>query len=125
MYLKKLKMRKYKNNIQTLNKAILLLEERKSQEYDDLKLQFYETSENFRPINIFKQSLKDFTDLGEVRTNLFETLLSITGGYFSKKIIIGKSNSIIKNIFGYALQYTVTNFISNKVNSNSDEYKKN
>ena len=113
-------MKKY-NNIEALNRAILLLEDRKKLEYDYLKLQFYETSENFRPINIFKQSVKDFTEIGEVRTNLFETLLSISGGYFSKKIIIGKSNSMIKNIFGYALQYTVTNFISKKVSINSDE----
>jgi hypothetical protein len=114
-------MKKYKNNIEVLNTAIFILEERKKQEYNDLKLQFYETSENFRPINIFKQSVKDFTEIGEVRTNLFETLLSITGGYFSKKIIIGKSNSIIKNIFGYALQYTVTNFIAKKVSTESEE----
>ena len=113
-------MKKY-NNIEALNKVILLLEDRKKLEYNDLKLQFYETSENFRPINIFKQSVKDFTEIGEVRTNLFETLLSISGGYFSKKIIIGKSNSIIKNIFGYALQYTVTNFIAKKVSTESDK----
>ncbi len=113
-------MKKY-NNIEALNKAILLLEDRKKLEYNDLKLQFYKTSENFRLINIFKQSVKDFTEIGEVRTNLFETLLSISGGYFSKKIIIGKSNSIIKNIFGYALQYTITNFIAKKVSTNSEE----
>lgn len=113
-------MKKY-NNIEALNKVILLLEDRKKLEYNDLKLQFHETSENFRPINIFKQSVKDFTEIGEVRTNLFETLLSISGGYFSKKIIIGKSNSIIKNIFGYALQYTVTNFIAKKVSTESDK----
>lgn len=113
-------MNKYKNNIGALNKAILLLEDRKKLEFDDLKVQFYETSENFRPINIFKQSVKDFTEIGEVRTNLFETLLSISGGYFSKKIIIGKSNSIIKNIFGYALQYTITNFIAKKVSTESE-----
>ena len=112
-------MKKY-NNIEALNKVILLLEDRKKLEYNDLKLQFHETSENFRPINIFKQSVKDFTEIGEVRTNLFETLLSISGGYFSKKIIIGKSNSIIKNIFGYALQYTITNFIAKKVSTESE-----
>ena len=118
-------MKKYRNNIESLNKVILFLEERKKQEYNGLKLQFHETSENFRPINIFKQSIKDFADIGEVRTNIFETLLSITGGYFSKKLIVGKSNSVIKNIFGYALQYTITNFISKKVNTNNNEKNNN
>jgi deoxyhypusine synthase len=98
----------------------LLLEEKRKEEYEDLKIQFYKTSENFRPINIFRQALKDFREIPDVKTNLFETLISITGGYFSKKIIIGKSNSLVKNIFGYVLQYTVTNFISKKVSTDSE-----
>ena len=114
-------MRKYKNNIETLNKAISFLEGRKSQEYNDLKLQFYKTSENFRPINIFNHTIKDFRSKTEIKTNLFETILSITGGYFSKKIIVGESNSVLKNIFGYVLQYTITNFIAKKVSTESDE----
>ena len=108
-------MKKHKNEIVLLNNTILFLEARRKKEYEDLRIQFYETSENFRPINIFKQTIKDFTEISEVKTNIFETLVSITAGYFSKKIIIGKSNSFIKNIFGYVLQYTVTNFISKKV----------
>lgn len=113
-------MKKHKNQIALLNNVILLLEERKKKEYDDLRVQFYETTENFRPINIFKQTIKDFREIPEVKTNLFETLISITGGYFSKKIIIGKSNSFVKNIFGYVLQYTITNFISKKVSTDSE-----
>ncbi|WP_445958090.1 hypothetical protein [Yeosuana sp.] len=112
-------MKKHKNQIRLLNNAILLLEEKRKKEYEDLKIQFYETSKNFRPINIFNQAIKDFRELPEVKTNLFETLISITGGYFSKKILIGKSNSFIKNIFGYVLQYTVTNFISKKVSTDN------
>jgi len=114
-------MKKHKNQIALLSNAILILEQRKEQEYKDLKSQFYETSENFRLKNIFKKTIKDFTDFPEVRTNIFETLLSITGGYFSKKIIVGKSNSIIKNIFGYALQYMITNFISKRVSTSNKE----
>lgn len=113
-------MKEHKNQIVLLNNAILLLEEKRKNEYEDLRIQFYETSENFRPINIFRQALKDFREIPDVKTNLFETLISITGGYFSKKIIIGKSNSLVKNIFGYVLQYTVTNFISKKVSTDSE-----
>lgn len=112
---------KHKNQIVLLNNAILLLEARRKKEYEDLRIQFYESSENFRPINIIKQTIKDFREISEVKTNLFETLISVTGGYFSKRLIIGKSNSFIKMVLGYVLQYSVTNFISKKVSSNTNE----
>ena len=112
---------KHKNQIVLLNNAILLLEARRKNEYEDLRIQFYESSENFRPINIIKQTIKDFREIPEVKTNLFETLISVTGGYFSKRLIIGKSNSFIKMVLGYVLQYSVTNFISKKVSSNTNE----
>ena len=104
-----------------LNNAILLLEARRKKEYEDLRIQLVESSENFRPINIIKQTIKDFSEIAEVKTSLFETLISVTGGYFSKRLIIGKSNSFIKMILGYVLQYSVTNFISKKVSSNTNE----
>lgn len=110
-------MKKPKTQIELLNDAMVLLEERRRNEYEDLKSQFYKTSETFRPINIFKQAVKDFKEVPEVKTNLFETILSISGGYFSKKIILGKSNSFVKKVLGYVLQYVVTNFISKKVST--------
>lgn len=108
-------MKKYKDQAEFLNNAILLLETRRKIEYEDLKVQFYETSENLKPINILGQAIKDFRETPEIKTNLFETLLSIAGGYFSKKLIVGKSNSLVKNLLGYVLQYSVTYFISKKV----------
>ncbi len=51
------------------------------------------------------------------KRNIFEAIFSIAGGYFSKKIVLGKTNSFGKNILGYLLQFAVTNFISKKVKS--------
>lgn len=114
-------MKNHKSKIELLNDSIVLLEVRRRNEYEDLKLQFYETSENFRPINILNQFVKDFREIPDTKTNLFEIIFSIAGGYFSKKIIVGNSNSIIKNIFGYLLQYTISNFIAKKVRTESEE----
>tara|TARA_R110002050_G_scaffold239974_1_gene376167 strand:- start:2659 stop:3006 length:348 start_codon:yes stop_codon:yes gene_type:complete len=114
-------MIKHKNQIELLKANMLLIEDRRQKEYEDLKFQFHETSESFRPINILNQTVKDFGKLPEIKTNLFETILSITGGYFSKKILVGKSNSLVKKILGYVLQYTITNFISKKVSTEKEE----
>ncbi|MDO7171923.1 hypothetical protein [Mariniflexile sp. AS56] len=113
-------MKKPKNQIELLNDAMVLLEKRRRMEYEDLRLQFHETTEAFRPINIFNQTVKDFRQSPDVKTNLLETILSISGGYFSKKIIVGKSSSLVKRVLGYALQYAVTNFISKKVGTEKD-----
>ncbi|NCO63984.1 MAG: hypothetical protein GW839_13445 [Flavobacteriales bacterium] len=113
-----------KNQIQSLDKAISLLESQKRIEFIDLKNQFFKTREHFRPLNLLNETIKDFGESPVIKANLFETIISITGGYFSKKLIIGKSNSFIKNLLGYVLQFGVTNFISKKVSSDTDNQSK-
>jgi hypothetical protein len=73
-------MKKPENQIELLNDTMALLENRSRKDYEELKLQFYETSGNFRPTSIYKQAVKDFRELFavKVKTNLFKTLLSIT-----------------------------------------------
>jgi hypothetical protein len=110
-----------KNQIQSLDKAISSLENQRKSEFGDLKDQFFETTEHFRPVNLLNETIRDLRDSPVLKTNLFETLISVTGGYFSKKMIIGKSNSLTKVLLGYVLQYSVTNFISKKVSSNTDD----
>ena len=110
-----------KNQIQSLDRAISSLENKRKNEFGDLKDQFFKTSEHFKPINLINQTIRDLGASPVIKTNLFETLISVTGGYFSKKMIIGKSNSITKILLGYVLQYSVTNFISKKVSTNTND----
>lgn len=114
-------MRPSKNQVQSLEEAISSLENQRKKEFDDLKVQLFKTSEHFRPINIISQTIKVLGESPVLKTNLFETLISVTGGYFSKKLIMGKSNSYSKKILGYVIQYGATNFISKKVSSMENE----
>ena len=113
-------MKQRKSQMQLLDEAILLLETRKKQDLEDLKTQFHQTSNSFKPINIFHQTIKDFKELPEIKTNIFEAIISISGGYLTKKLLVGKSHSFVKRALGYILQYAVTNFISKKVNSENE-----
>ncbi|WP_372753122.1 hypothetical protein [Mariniflexile sp.] len=108
-------MKQHKSQMQLLDDAIRFLEVKQKQDYNNLKTQFDETAKSLKPINIFNQVIKDFRETPGVKMNLFETVLSISGGYFSRKLIVGKSNTLVKTVLGYVLQYTVTNFISKKV----------
>lgn len=112
-------MKTYKNQNEKLDIAIEELERKRNMQYEEIKLQLTATYESIKPINLIKQGFQDLKESPEVKSSLFQSLLSIAGGYISKKILIGKTNSIFKTILGYALQYGVTNFISKKVDSNS------
>ena len=99
----------------TLDEAIVYLESKRERELIDLKNQVDYTIESLKPINLLNDTIASFTGNSETKQSILESILSISGGYFSKKLIMGKSNSFIKKILGYVLQYGVTSFISKKV----------
>ena len=111
-------MKSYKNQNEELDKAIELLEYQRDLKFESLKQQLVLTYESVKPINILNQTLIDFKESSQIKTNLMQSLVSLAGGYFSKKLLVGKSHSIFKKIAGYLVQYGVTNFISKKVDSN-------
>jgi hypothetical protein len=106
-----------KNQIQRLNKAISSLEHKRENQYADLKLQLSKTFEYYKPINVIKENIKDIGSFAILKANILETAISLVGGYFSKKIVIGKSKTLTKKIIGYALHYAVSSLISKKLNS--------
>ncbi|MCW2119996.1 hypothetical protein [Flavobacterium sp. 7A] len=110
-------MAAYRNQNTELEHAITRLELQKAIQLRELKKQLTLTYESVKPLNILKESLTDLKHMPEVKENLVETALSFAGGYFSKKLVMGKSNSLFKKIMGYALQYGVSKFISNKVHT--------
>ncbi|MES2240046.1 MAG: hypothetical protein V4497_07275 [Bacteroidota bacterium] len=112
-------MASYKNQNTELDKAIARLELERDLKFEELKDQLAITYESVKPINLLKETLEDFKHSPDIKSNFLQSVVSIAGGYLSKKMVMGKSNSIFKKIMGYVLQYGLTNFISKKVNSNS------
>lgn len=111
-------MKKHRNQNEKLDRAIAKLELQRDLKFVELKQQLSLTYESVKPINILNQSLVDFKESTEVKSNLLQSVLSIAGGYISKKLLVGKSHSTFKKIMGYVVQYGVTNFISKKVDPN-------
>ncbi|CAM3601307.1 hypothetical protein FLGE108171_05295 [Flavobacterium gelidilacus] len=111
-------MKKHRNQNEKLDRAIAELELQRDLKFVELKQQLSLTYESVKPINILNQSLVDFKESTEVKSNLLQSVLSIAGGYISKKLLVGKSHSTFKKIMGYVVQYGVTNFISKKVDPN-------
>lgn len=100
----------------TLDEAIAYLEEQKKIDFIALKTQVNNTYESLKPVNIINQTLSDLRSKNEVKENIIASMISVSGGYLSKKLIMGNSKSVFKKIIGYVIQYGITNFISRKVN---------
>lgn len=108
-------MKTYRNQNEELDIAISNLELQRKQKYNELKQQLNLTYQSVKPINILNQTLTDFKESTQSKSNLLQSVVSLTGGYLSKKLLIGNTHSTFKKILGYVLQYGVTNFISKKV----------
>lgn len=105
----------YSNQSQILESKIINLEKKKRENLKALTIQLETTYQELRPSRLLLRAINDIKEVPEVKGNLFEMAVSLTGGYLSKKIFVGKSSSMFKNIFGYAFQYFITKIILTKI----------
>lgn len=111
-------MEKITNTIE-LNAAILLLENRQTEEGFLLKEQFKITYEGLKPANLIRNTFKELVTAPDFKEDLLNTSLSLAAGYFSKKLAIGSTNNPFKQILGSFLQMGVTSIVS----KNSDDIR--
>lgn len=96
-----------------LENAIQELEMEQTVKLHNLKEQLHLTFESLKPVNIVVNTLKDIASSPVLTDNIFSNILGLSTGYLSKKIIVGKSRNVFKNILGSVLQYGISNFVSN------------
>jgi len=99
--------------VTALKESIRLMEIRQEKEGKILKEQFRITYESLKPVNLIKNSLKELAASVEIKNSIFETVFSILSGYLTQKFIVNSKSSILKKILGVALQFGITNLVSN------------
>jgi hypothetical protein len=110
-------------NTTDLSLAIQRLERRKLILEDELKDEFHNILQELKPANLLKNTLHEIQESTPLKHNLLKVALGLGAGYFSRKLVIGKSAGIVKKVLGTALQYGITNFIAKKDhNTETDEY---
>lgn len=105
------------NNLADLHTAIQKLEQQKEREKDLLIQQFHITTESLKPINILKNSLNKVIHSPSTVENIIDTTVSLGVGLLSKKLLIGKSSSLVKKILGTAMEFGVAGLISKQSSS--------
>lgn len=105
-------MKTYSNKQEVLKNEIALLKLRQIQQESDIKHELYETAELLRPSKIVANTLINLYKEPIVKEGVVNSSMSFISGYISRKIIIGKSNSIIKSVLGYLSQILVSKVVS-------------
>jgi len=110
-------------NTTDLSTAIRRLERRRMVMEEDLKDHFHLLLEDLKPTNILKNTLHEVQESTPLKHNLLKVAVGLGAGYFSRKMIVGKSAGIVKKALGTALQYGITNFVAKKEDKDeADEF---
>ena len=81
---------------------------------EDLKDHIHVILESLKPTNILKHTIHEVQESTELKHNLLKVAIGLGAGYFSRKLVIGKSAGLVKKRLGTALQYGITNFVAKK-----------
>ena len=108
------------SSTEDLETAIKRLERKKNQMEEDLKEHFHIILEDLKPANILKNTLHEVQISTPLKHNLLKIAVGLGAGYFSRKLVVGKSAGLVKKALGTALQFGITQFIAKK-NDGSEE----
>ncbi len=97
-----------------LTTAINRLKRKAELQEADIQDQIHTILVSLKPTNLLKTTIHEVQESTELKHNLFKVALGLGAGYFSRKMVVGKSAGLIKKALGTALQYGVTQFISKK-----------
>ena len=77
-----------------------------------LKQHFFDVFESLKPINLIKSTLQEVTASPYLIDSVLSSTMGLLSGYVSKKLAIGGSKNVMRNIVGSLLQFGVTNVVS-------------
>ncbi|MFO7658691.1 MAG: hypothetical protein R6W78_16650 [Bacteroidales bacterium] len=95
-----------------LKNTIQLLEIEQIASQQLLKEHFHATYDSFKPVNLLRSSIHDFTSSPIVFDNILASVMGLATGYISQRLIVGKSVNRYRKFIGYALRMGVTKLIS-------------
>lgn len=101
-------------NSNELQDAILILQQKQAEQGQELKIQFELTIESLKPANPIRSIINEVITSPDILSTILSASLSLTAGYFSKKLIIGASGNILKKLLGSIMQFAVPIIMAKK-----------
>jgi hypothetical protein len=109
--------------IDSLNQRIKLLEDQQDREWCEIKDEIEEIKENLKPLNLIRNTVQEINEAIGFKSDLAQSAISIGIGYLAKKLVVGKTDSTFKNIFGSILQLAVTTLVAKPPEHHESEIK--
>lgn len=100
-----------------LKERILCLEVKQAEEGKALKQELRNTVESLKPVNLLRSSVKEFTTSEELKTTLFETIISLVNGFLAKQLIKPNPSNLVLKLVTTLLQLGVANVLTNNRDS--------
>jgi hypothetical protein len=102
------------NSAVTLKKAILEMEYRKVEQGLTIKEKFHVIKENLKPANIIRNTFDEVATSPRLRLNLLGAVVGLGAAYFSRKLVVGRSVNVFRNILGSVLQLGISAVVASK-----------
>ncbi len=102
---------------ESLKEEIRLMEIRHSEEGRLLKQQLITTYESLSPVAFIKDTLSQISTTPDLRNSLIDTLVGITTGYITKKMIVGRSENRMLRYAALLVQYGITTVVARNYES--------
>lgn len=100
-------------NAQDLDRAIIELERKKVIQETILVQQFHSTVDHFKPKNLLKSAFHKVLEPSDTRTTILKAAGGLGVGMLTKKLLFGKSHSLIGKIASNAIKMGATTSILN------------
>ena len=104
---------------QKLDELISITKTQQAQQLLELKQQFEKTYDSFKPVNILKSNWMELKNTPHLKEQLLPTILGISGGFITNKLVSITTKNPILKILGSALQYFVSNYITKHTENNT------
>lgn len=96
----------------SLDKLILSMEKKNTEDLLLLRDQFHVTYESLKPLNLVKNVFHDITTSPEIKNNVVSNVIGLGTGIATKKLLMGNSHNPIKKVLGTVLEFAVANLVS-------------
>ena len=105
------------NNAADLKAAIERLESKNLAQKNIITEQYHNTIESLKPMNILKSSFNKVVRSPGLVENILNATVGLGAGFLSKKMLIGKSTSILKKLLGNAVEFGVAGLVTKNSSS--------
>jgi len=100
---------------------ILETKAQQRQDWIAIKDEVAEIKHNLKPLNLIRNTVEEINDAVGFKGHLAQSVISIGIGYLAKRLVVGKSDSVFKSVFGSVVQLIITNLVSKPHESSQEE----